>query len=96
MNANSTAYIGIDNYVYVFSSRATQDALLNNFLWLFLFTLLAVGLGVILAVLTGRVRYESLAKAAIFIPMAISFVAAGVIWKFVYAYSPRDFLRLGS
>jgi len=95
MNADSTAYIGIGNYVHVFTSRATQDALLNNVLWLSFFTLLAVGLGVVLAVLTGRVRYESLAKAAIFIPMAISFVAAGVIWKFVYAYSPEGFSQIG-
>ncbi len=95
MNSNSTAYVGLVNYAYVFTDSATQDALLNNVLWLSLFTLLAVGLGVLLAVLTGRVRYESAAKAFIFIPMAISFVAAAVIWKFVYAYSPEGFTQIG-
>jgi alpha-glucoside transport system permease protein len=95
MNSNSTTYVGFDNYAYVFTNRATQDALLNNILWLSLFTLLAVGLGVLLAVLTGRVRYESAAKAFIFVPMAISFVAAAVIWKFVYAYSPEGFTQIG-
>lgn len=95
MNSDSTAYVGIENYTYVFTNSATQDALLNNILWLSLFTLLAVGLGVLLAVLTGRVRYESTAKAFIFIPMAISFVAAAVIWKFVYAYSPEGFTQIG-
>ncbi len=95
MNSDSTAYIGLDNYAYVFTNSATQDALLNNVLWLSLFTLLVVGLGVLLAVLTGRVRYESIAKAFIFIPMAISFVAAAVIWKFVYAYSPEGFTQIG-
>jgi alpha-glucoside transport system permease protein len=95
MNSDSSSYVGFKNYAFVFTNRATQDALLNNILWLTLFTLLAVGLGVLLAVLTGRVRYESTAKAFIFIPMAISFVAAAVIWKFVYAYSPEGFTQIG-
>lgn len=95
INSDSTAYIGFDNYLYVFTNAATRDALLNNVLWLSLFTLLAVGLGVLLAVLTGRVRYESAAKAVIFIPMAISFVAAAVIWKFIYAYRPEGFSQIG-
>ncbi|HET9980950.1 MAG TPA: sugar ABC transporter permease, partial [Ktedonobacterales bacterium] len=50
-------------------------------------TVLTVGLGLIIAVLVDRVRIESVAKAAIFIPMAISFVGAGVIWKFIYDYA---------
>jgi alpha-glucoside transport system permease protein len=95
MNANSTAFVGFDNFAFIFTNPATRDALLNNLLWLVLFTILCVGIGVILAVLTGRVRYESVAKAAIFIPMAISFVAAAVIWKFVYAYRPEGFSQIG-
>ena len=95
MNDDSTAYVGAENYQFAFTNSATQTALLNNALWLVLFTVLAVGLGVVLAVLTGRVRYESLAKAAIFIPMAISFVAAAVIWRFMYAYRPEGFAQVG-
>jgi alpha-glucoside transport system permease protein len=95
MNANATEFIGIDNYRHIFTTKVTQDALLNNLLWLLLFTGLAVGLGLLLAVLTGRVRYESTAKAMIFIPMAISFVAAAVIWRFVYAYQPPSFNQYG-
>ena len=95
MNRDSSAYVGVENYQYVFTSSTTQAALLNNVLWLVLFTVLAVGLGLMFAVLTGRVRYESLAKAAIFIPMAISFVAAAVIWRFMYAYKPEGFTQIG-
>jgi alpha-glucoside transport system permease protein len=95
MNADSSRYVGFSNYAYVFTNHGTQHALLNNILWLTLFTMLAVGLGVLMAVLTGRVRYEAAAKAFIFIPMAISFVAAAVIWKFVYAYSPEGFNQIG-
>ncbi len=95
MNASSTEFIGGSNYVEIFTNPNMQNTLLNNVLWIVLFSVLSVGLGLIIAVLTGRVRYESSAKAAIFIPMAISFVAAAVIWKFVYSYRPPGFDQIG-
>jgi alpha-glucoside transport system permease protein len=57
-------------------------------LWLVFFTGITVALGLLIAVLTDRVPYEAAAKALIFLPMAISSVAAGVIWKFMYDYRP--------
>jgi alpha-glucoside transport system permease protein len=80
--------VGVGNYVHVFTQGDTQRTLLNNLLWLFLFTIVTVGLGLIIAVLTDRVRYEVAVKALIFVPMAISFVAAGVIWTFMYQFRP--------
>ena len=56
----------------------------NNLLWLVVGTSLVVVLGLVIAVLADRSRFESLAKAIIFMPMAISFVGAGIIWNFVY------------
>jgi alpha-glucoside transport system permease protein len=88
MNASSTAFVGVDNYTQVFTQGDTRRTLLNNLLWLFLFTTVTVGLGLIIAVLTDRVRYETAVKALIFVPMAISFVAAGVIWTFMYQFRP--------
>ncbi|MGH2486789.1 MAG: carbohydrate ABC transporter permease, partial [Ktedonobacterales bacterium] len=67
----------------------------NNLLWLVVGTAATVFLGLIIAVLVDRVRIESVAKAAIFIPMAISFVGAGVIWKFVYEYAPTGQTQTG-
>ena len=64
------------------------EVLRNNLLWLVLATLLTVGLGLIIAVLIDRVKIESLIKSALFVPMAISFVGAGVIWRLVYLYNP--------
>jgi len=58
----------------------------NNLKWIFLMTAGTVGIGLAFAVLADRVKYEALAKAIIFMPMAISFVGAGIIWKFVYDY----------
>ena len=58
----------------------------NNIKWMVLMTAGTVGIGLLFAVLADRVKYEPLAKAIIFLPMAVSFVGAGVIWKFVYDY----------
>jgi ABC-type sugar transport system permease subunit len=81
-------FVGFENYQYAFSSPQMQEAFRNNLLWLVVFTAGTVLFGLLIATLTDRVRYESLAKAIIFLPMAISFVGAGVIWKFVYDLSP--------
>ena len=84
----SGKFIGFGNYSDLFASGDFWQVLVNNALWLVLFTGLVVVLGLVIAVLADRVRYETLAKAVIFIPMAISFVAAGVIWNFMYHINP--------
>jgi alpha-glucoside transport system permease protein len=87
LNFDSSEFVGFDNYRLIFTNRNMLIVLRNNLIWLVLGTILTVTLGLIIAVLVDRVRIESIAKAAIFIPMAISFVGAGVIWKFVYDYA---------
>jgi alpha-glucoside transport system permease protein len=72
------------------------SAMRNNLIWLVFFTLITVTLGLLVAVLTDRVPYESAAKGIIFLPMAISFVAAGVIWKFMYDYRPPGAPQTGT
>lgn len=62
----------------------------NTIKWIVLMVSGTVGLGLMFAVLADRVRYEALAKAIIFMPMAISFVGAGIIWKFVYDYGTQQ------
>jgi alpha-glucoside transport system permease protein len=89
MNARSTEFVGIDNYVRLLSRGAFWQTLLNNGLWIVFFTAFVVGMGLIVAVLTDRVRYETVVKTVIFVPMAISFVAAGVIWGFMYNFDPK-------
>lgn len=92
LDERSRSFVGFDNYRFIIENPQplvsdTHSALLNNFMWLTLFTVITVALGLTLAVLTGRVRYEAAAKSAIFIPMAISFVAAAVIWRFMYEFN---------
>jgi alpha-glucoside transport system permease protein len=81
-----TAFVGLDNYLWFFQTDEALIALRNNALWLIFLPLLTVGIGLVIAVLVDRVRYETVAKSVIFVPLAISMVAAGVIWKFMYAY----------
>jgi len=75
-----------ENYRYALTSDIMRTAFRNNLLWVVLMVGGTVSLGLLIAVLADRVRYEAIAKAVIFLPMAISFVGAGVIWKFVYNY----------
>jgi len=92
LDERSRSFVGFDNYRFIIENPQplvsdTHSALLNNFMWLTLFTVITLALGLTLAILTGRVRYEAAAKSAIFIPMAISFVAAAVIWRFMYEFN---------
>lgn len=88
MDKDAVRFVGFENYTYALTSPRMQEAFRNNLTWLIVFTALTVGLGLLIAVLTDRVKYEALAKSIIFLPMAISFVGAGVIWKFVYDVKP--------
>lgn len=85
-DATSLHWAGLSNFVYAFTDRVMLEAFRNNLLWLIFGTSFSVGLGLLIAVLADRSRFENVYKAIIFMPMAISFVGAGVIWKFVYTY----------
>jgi alpha-glucoside transport system permease protein len=85
----SEAWVGLDNYLDLFGQALFWQTIGNTVLWIIFFTGLAVFFGLLVAVLADRVRYETGIKALIFIPMAISFVAAGVIWNFMYEFDPR-------
>lgn len=91
----SQNYVGLDNYLFVLTSSTTRVAVRNNLLWMIAFPLWTVALGLLLAVLADKVRYEKLVKSIIFMPMAISFVGAGVVWKFVYAYRATEVSQTG-
>jgi alpha-glucoside transport system permease protein len=89
MNRRGNEFIGLDNYAWFFGQNGTLIALRNNVFWVILLPLLVVGLGLLVAVLVDRVRYEGVVKSVVFLPMAISFVAASVIWRFMYELDPN-------
>jgi alpha-glucoside transport system permease protein len=94
-NADSTTYVGFKNYVTIFTNMTMLQVLKNNLLWLVLATILTVGLGLLVAVLVDKVKVENIVKSALFVPMAISFVGAGIIWRFVYIYEPSNQTQIG-
>lgn len=94
-NADSSRFVGFDNYAFSFGDRVMQESFRNNLLWLVLGTALCVVFGLLIAVLADRSRFENVAKGLIFMPMAISFVGAGVIWRFIYAYAPPGQPQIG-
>ncbi|ACL70203.1 carbohydrate ABC transporter permease [Halothermothrix orenii] len=95
MDNSGENFVGLRNFIYAFTSRPMLISFKNNLLWLIVFTLCTVGFGLILAILVDRIKYEKLAKSVIFMPMAISMVGAGVVWKFVYTYRPPGINQIG-
>jgi len=79
-----------------FPTGGAWIAIRNNAYWLVLYTGFVMLFGLLLAVLTDRVPYETPVKSLIFMPMAISFVALGVIWKFMYSYQPPGAPQTGT
>lgn len=95
LDERSEAFVGWENYAFVVSSPAMHIAFRNNLLWLVLLTAFSVGLGLVVAVLANSVRYEVVVKSLIFLPLAISFVGASVIWRYVYAFKPASVPQIG-
>jgi alpha-glucoside transport system permease protein len=84
-----------ENYRYALTNPIMVNALRNNALWLLLMVPVTIIGGLIFAVLADQVRYESAAKSIIFMPMAISFIGAGVIWRFVYDFQSGGNAQVG-
>lgn len=93
----SQNWIGWQNYTNLLTSRDFQQTLLNTLLWMIVVPVVTVALGLAVAVLADRLpaRSESAAKTIIFLPMAISMVGAGTVWKFVYDYAPAGRPQIG-
>lgn len=96
LGPRSEEFIGLQNYLFAFTSDDMLIALRNNVLWLIFVTSFVVGLGLVIAVMVDRIgRWEPIAKSIIFLPMAISAVGASVIWRFVYSFQPIQRPQIG-
>jgi len=94
-DAQSASFVGLQNYVYAFTDPKMLESFRNNLLWLVFGTGLSVSFGLLVAILADRSKFETVAKSLIFLPMAISFVGAGVIWRFIYFYKPPSQEQIG-
>ncbi len=95
MDAGSREFVGLDNYRWLAGDAKFRESIANNMLWLLIVPAASTFLGLIAAQVTDRIRWGNLAKSLIFMPMAISFVGAGVIWKFIYDYRPEGQDQIG-
>lgn len=90
-----TRFVGLGNYTWAIGNPEFRMAIRNNLLWLVVVPSLSTAIGLLVATLADRVRWGNIAKSLIFMPMAISFVGASVIWKFVYDYRGPDAQQIG-
>jgi alpha-glucoside transport system permease protein len=89
MNASSTEFVGFDNYTWAFTIPEIRIVLRNTLIWTLLVPIFSTALGLAIAYMTDRMKRAAVIKSLIFMPMAISFVGAGIIWRFVYTYEPN-------
>ena len=89
-------FVGLKNYAWAFRDPELLQAVGNNAMWQVVVPLLSVVFGLVVAALADRVWWGTFAKSLIFMPMAISFVGASVIWKFVYDFRGPDSEQIGS
>jgi len=92
----SDSFVGLGNYVEVFNPGGLMlQAFRNNLMWIVFGSTFSVAFGLIIAVLADRSRMEKVTKSLIFLPMAISFVGASIIWNFIYEYRPAGQPQVG-
>ncbi|MCZ2095589.1 MAG: sugar ABC transporter permease [Anaerolineae bacterium] len=94
-NSDGVQFVGLRNYAWALNDAGFLQAIRNNLLWLLLVPVVSTSLGLVIAVLADQVRWGTIAKSLIFMPMAISFVGASVIWKFVYDYRGPNSQQIG-
>lgn len=88
-------WVGLDNYAQMASEPKFWEAMRNNMFWLIVVPALSTAFGLLAAQLTDRIKWGNVAKSIIFMPMAISFVGASVIWKLVYDGRPIEQEQIG-
>ena len=94
-DATGEQFVGLANFRWVFADQNFLLTIRNNFLWLLVVPAAATAFGLVVAVLADRVWWGGFAKSMVFMPMAISFVGASVIWKFVYDFRGPDAEQIG-
>ncbi len=87
---DGSEFVGIDNYQTLFTDDTILTAIKNNFLWLLIVPAFVTAIGLVFAVLLERIRLSVAFKVVVFMPMAISLFAAGVIWRLMYEKDPSQ------
>ena len=95
MNPDSNEWIGFENYYWMTQDPNIRTIMVNTTLWILVVPIFTAALGLLLAIMLDRIKHESIPKSLLFMPMAISFVGASIIFKFVYEYNEPDDVQIG-
>ncbi len=95
MNSRGTRFIGLENFVWIFSQDTGIRTVLNTIVWVLIVPTISTIFGLAYAVFIDKSRGEKFFKILVFMPMAISFVGASIIWRFVYTARPADQSQIG-
>lgn len=95
MNARGSRFVGFENFVFVFGQEANRVAIINTIIWVLVVPAFSTAVGLAYAVFVDKARGEKVLKALVFMPMAISFVGASIIWKFVYDANQAEQPQIG-
>lgn len=95
MNPDSNEWVGFDNYYWMTQDPNIKSIMINTILWILVVPIFTAALGLLLAIMLDRIKHESIPKSLLFMPMAISFVGASIIFKFVYEYREPDEVQIG-
>lgn len=95
MNSRGTAFIGLDNFVWIFTQPQGIRTVLNTIVWVLIAPTVSTIAGLAYAYFIDKTRGEKYYKILVFLPMAISFVGASIIWRFMYTARPSDQNQIG-
>lgn len=95
MNSRGTEFVGLENFIWIFTQPAGIRTVLNTVLWVLIAPAVSTIAGMAYAVFIDKSRGEKFFKILVFMPMAISFVGASIIWRFVYTARPADSEQIG-
>jgi alpha-glucoside transport system permease protein len=95
MNPDSNGWVGFDNYYWMTQDPNVKIIMINTILWIMVVPIFTAALALLLAIMLDRIKHESIPKSLLFMPMAISFVGASIIFKFVYEYRDPGEVQIG-
>lgn len=95
MNPDSNGWVGFENYYWMTQDPNVKTIMVNTVLWIMVVPLFTAALALLLAIMLDRMKHESIPKSLLFMPMAISFVGASIIFKFVYEYRDPGEVQIG-
>ncbi|WP_300267848.1 carbohydrate ABC transporter permease [Microbacterium sp.] len=95
LNSSGKSFVGLANYTWIFGQPDGVRVVLNTIVWVLVVPTVSTIVGLAYAVFIDRTRGEKIYKVLVFMPMAISFVGAGIIWRFMYEYRGAGYEQIG-